>query len=240
MCIYARTIFACNHELCRQRIRLCTIGEDFKNGEISTDCNLVNFHGLKSIRSVYACPSCAQGLDEGPDVVREEGRLTLFQTLALGEGIPPSSDRDATSARVPNTKDTSQAGRFEKLGNRRRTIRSESRKALLRLERILDAAKKGLKSEDVDKVSTPSDDISPPARQSQESRRISRISSAGGPPPEKVKTAKEQQSKLIPRTRTTALPVPKTKKTSLPLPTSTTKRTSLASKIPQSSASRKP
>ncbi|POR31302.1 Uncharacterized protein TPAR_08504 [Tolypocladium paradoxum] len=58
MCTYARTVFECKHHLWGRRLKLCTIGEDFRAGELASDCAYRKPHGLHSRRVPRRCDKC--------------------------------------------------------------------------------------------------------------------------------------------------------------------------------------
>lgn len=63
MCTYARTIFDCKHQIWGRRAKLCTIGEDFLNGDLPRDCAYRKPHGLQSRKLHGKCERCLK-LDE--------------------------------------------------------------------------------------------------------------------------------------------------------------------------------
>ncbi|KND90100.1 hypothetical protein TOPH_05192 [Tolypocladium ophioglossoides CBS 100239] len=58
MCTYTRTVFECKHHLWGRRLKLCTIGEDFRAGELPSDCAFRKPHGLHSRRIPRRCDKC--------------------------------------------------------------------------------------------------------------------------------------------------------------------------------------
>ncbi|KAJ6445794.1 NEDD8 [Purpureocillium lavendulum] len=58
MCTYARTVFECAHQTWGRRLKLCTIGEDFRDGYLPSDCCLRRPHGLQSRRVPSRCDRC--------------------------------------------------------------------------------------------------------------------------------------------------------------------------------------
>lgn len=58
MCTYARTVFECKHHVWGRRLKLCPAGDDFRVGDLPTDCCLRRPHGLHSRRVPGRCSKC--------------------------------------------------------------------------------------------------------------------------------------------------------------------------------------
>ena len=58
MCVYARVLFECKHQLWGTRLKHCTIGEDFLHHRLPYDCAIKIPHGLKSRKVGGKCPRC--------------------------------------------------------------------------------------------------------------------------------------------------------------------------------------
>lgn len=58
MCTYAVARFSCRHEIWGRRTKLCTIGEDFRDGQIEADCTVRGTHPLKTMAVPEPCYDC--------------------------------------------------------------------------------------------------------------------------------------------------------------------------------------
>ncbi|KAK0392456.1 hypothetical protein NLU13_1951 [Sarocladium strictum] len=58
MCTYAVARFSCRHEIWGRRTKLCTIGEDFRDGHLEADCTIRGTHPLKTMLVSDPCYNC--------------------------------------------------------------------------------------------------------------------------------------------------------------------------------------
>lgn len=109
MCIYARTVFACPHEVWGQRIKSCRTARDYEAGRILSMCAARLPHGLHSRKLSRKCAKCValdRKLAEARSKMQEcrglivdlESRVQECRVLfveRIGEGSSESGRKDS-------------------------------------------------------------------------------------------------------------------------------------------------
>lgn len=86
MCTYARTVYGCDHQAWGRKTKPCTIGQDYLDGVVPSDCAYRKPHGLRSVRVAGPCDRCRQ-----METKLRETRVKL-EALRMGVEVKPAAE----------------------------------------------------------------------------------------------------------------------------------------------------